>query len=213
MGHVLVFMDVIILLVGIWVAFTLKRTLEDTRVPILRPILNHIILVVLSVFVYLIAKYAYVNLIAEDFSTARPAWMVVLALAGFCVELGVAWTLVQAVAALRNRTPSKAFMVCFYVVIGSLGAGFVMGTTIALEGGGVRWLVGSYAAAAAVALAVIIAFLTGLVVGREPELDPGDRRAARVLGALWLSGWIPFAVCSLLPGFTDRSRARCRCCG
>jgi len=192
MGHVVIFMYLVTLLVGAWAAFAFRQALTRDRVPLLRSLVRYIVLFNVAIFTYLVIKYVFTNLLAEDVSSSHPVVLVVLCLAGFCVEIGVAFALVQVSAAIRARQVAVITVRAFQVAIGVLGASFIVGTTLAVRGGEVRWLLMTYGATATAATAVIIASLVVLTLGRHRELDPARRRAARGLGALFLSGWLAY---------------------
>jgi DNA-binding CsgD family transcriptional regulator len=198
--HALIFINVIILLIGSWAAFTLRSRIEQTQEAVLRPIMHHLAFIVAAIFINLVVRYASLNLVGDDFSTARPAWMVLLVLPGFLLETGVAWTLFQTACAFRDRRPSRALERWFLAGVAFFGASIVAGVTIALRGGGVRWLLVSYGAVATTAMLLVVVGLVLMVVGIGPPIDPGKRRDERALGALWLSGWLAFAASAALPG-------------
>ena len=199
MAHALIFMNVVVLLIGSWAAFSLKNRLEHTQEEVLRPVTHHLVFIVAAVFMNLVVRYAYLNLVDDGFATTRPAWMAALVLPGFFVEAGVAWSLIQTAFAFRERRPSRWADRLFLAGIVALGMTLVAGVTIALRGGGVRLLLASYGAVAVAAMVVVVVGLVLMVIGVGPAITPARRRDERVLGLLWLSGWLAFAASPLFP--------------
>jgi len=199
MGHFLILVYLVTLLAGAWAAFATRQAAMQHRASFLSSLVNYIVLFNVAIFFYLIINYVSTNLLAEDVSAAHPIVLVVLCLAGFCVEIGVAFSLVQAAAAITERPVSMVAMRGFQATIGLLGGSFVVGVTLAMRIGDVHWLLVSYAATATAATVVIVACLIALTLGSRPELDPGRQRATRYLGALFLSGWLAYVAGTSVP--------------
>jgi DNA-binding CsgD family transcriptional regulator len=198
-GHVLIFTCVVNLVVGAWVAFTIRLKLVTLRVPVLRCLLHYVVFFNVSIFVFLVMKYVLTNLLAEEASAAPSAWLVVAFWAGFCVEIGLSFTLVQVAYASRERRLPPLVPRCFTIAAGFFGVGFVVGTTTLVQGGDLRWLAASYGALATCAVAVIVTFLVILAFAKHSALEPEKQRAARWLGRLLLSGWVLLVLGSSVP--------------
>lgn len=194
MGHVLVLAYLIILIVGVWAAVAVKQAQRASASPVLGRLFNYIISFNVMVFAYLVVKYLFTNIIGEDPAGHPGSITAILTLAVFAIETAIAWTTLQLVYSLQSRPFSSRLVRLFIIVVALFGVSFAIGTTLILQDGLRRWLMGTYFALVMVATSVMLSSFVVLAVGRHSKLGVSQRSPVRRLGWFFLCGFVPLVV-------------------
>ncbi len=194
MDHILILGHIIILLVGTWAAVYTYQIRRRFDLPFLKSLFYYIVVFNLSVFVYLIARYAWVNLVRHDPATADPSLEAMLRLVILLLEIGLAYTVVRVVVELQGRrlqAVNRLLVLVMTLLIISHFIGWRLDSA--------RWSMMTSLAIIHACTTVILCSLAVLAVRKHAEMTPSRRKAVLGFAYLMLSGYVPFVASSLLP--------------
>jgi DNA-binding CsgD family transcriptional regulator len=197
-GHLLVLVFLIDLLVGTWGALVTWQRYQQHGISQLRHLFDYLVAFNLMVFGYLVAQYAFTNLIGED-PLAFPRHVLVMSVGVFPVEAAVAWTALRLGWDLRRRELPAAVRRLFVAGVIALGASYVVAITVLLQGGGLAWLAGTHMVLGIAMTIVLVSVFVSMAVFRAHGLDQDQRRAVQVLGWFLLLGYVGLAASAALP--------------
>jgi DNA-binding CsgD family transcriptional regulator len=197
-GHLLVFAFLIDLLVGTWAAIVTWQRYQRHGVSQLRHLFNYVVCFNVMVFGYLVAQYAFTNLIGEN-PFAFPRHVLVMSVGVYLIEAGLTWTALRLGWDLRRRESPAALYRVFIAFATVFGLSYVVGITLLLQSGGFRWLVSTHMALGLAMTAVVVAVFISLATCRSRELSEDQRRSVRRLGWCLLWGHLALAGSAALP--------------
>jgi DNA-binding CsgD family transcriptional regulator len=198
MAHIAILGYVIIVMVGLWAIFHTRQAYKRTQLPLLKYLVYTIVAFNAGVSIYLVAKYAAVNIWEQGFNLSSA---VILAPALFVVAFGLTYSLVQVVVRLRDRDDFKAINRAFIVAAILCAAGYAAGFVQFWIQASLEWLKRTSVILVFAVLIVTLGVLLDLVIRRQTALDPNRRKVVRAFGFLLLACFVPYAVAVLLPGF------------
>jgi DNA-binding CsgD family transcriptional regulator len=191
MAHLLILGYTVILLVGTWAAVTTHQMRRRLAQPFLKSLLYSIVVFNLSVFLYLVGRYVWTNLVRHDPGSADPSVEGVFLLIILLIEIAWAYTVVRLVVELQGEKSLRFLNLVFALLM----LMFVIGYPFVWSLNGAGWavhLVVTTSNAVMIGAWIFLAFRT-----REPEAV--RRNAFRRLGHLMLLGYVPLAASSFLP--------------
>jgi DNA-binding CsgD family transcriptional regulator len=200
MAHIAIFAYIIILMVGLWAISLTHQTRRRFNLPVLTFLMIDIIALNVGISIYLIAKYAVVNLWERGFD---PSSAVFLTPALFVVALGLTYSLVNVVVRLGGREPGGALTRALAVAAGLFVVGYGIGFYQYWSEGTLQGVTTTSAVLVLTVLLVVLLLLIDLVVRAGNISDHDRRRVARGFGFLMLLGYVPYVVAVLLPGSYD----------
>jgi DNA-binding CsgD family transcriptional regulator len=200
MAHIAIFGYIVILMVGLWAISITHQALQRFHLPYLKFLMYYIIAFNVGVFVYLIAKYAVVNLWEQGFD---PSSAVVLIPALFVVAFGMTYSLVNVVVRLKGQENYRALNGALAVAAIFFATGYAIGFFQFWSKATLKWLTATTIILVFTVLIVTLLLLIDLVVRAHGAFDRDRRRVVRGFGYLMLSGYVPYTVAALLPGSYD----------
>jgi DNA-binding CsgD family transcriptional regulator len=157
-----------------------------------------------GISIYLVAKYAAVNIWEQGFDRSSAGFLVP---ALFAVVLGLTYSLVNVVLRLRGRESAGALNWAIAVAGGLVTGCYGIGFFRFWRNGTLQGVTTTSAVLILTVLIVALLLLIDLVVRTGGAYDPERRRLARSFGALMLLGYVPYGVAVLLPGSYDLQAA------
>ena len=198
MDHIVILGHLVILLVGTWALFLARQTYRRFHLSFLEFFVYYIVVFNIAVFVYLIAKYAMVNVFAEDFTATDRSVAIFLFPAFLVVELGLTYTLVQVVARLQGLDDLKVVNRAFAVAAILFASSCLVGLMRLWSADSIEWLMGTASILVLIVMTTIIGTLAGMALRKHAALDPGRRKAVRAFAYLMLLGYLPYLAWSFL---------------
>ncbi len=192
MAHFVILGYIIILLVGTWAAVTTHQMRRRFDRPFLKSLLYYIVVFNISIFLYLVSRYVWTNLVRHDPGSADPSVEGVFLLVILLVEIAWAYTVVRLVIELQGEKSLRILNVVFTLLM----LMFVISYPFIWSLNGAAWSVHVVVYAS---LAVMVCAWAFLAV-RTKEAAPNRRKTVRWLAYLMLFGYVPFAASYLLPG-------------
>lgn len=193
MDHVLVFSFLVIVLVGMWSALVTWQLYRTRGIPLLRHLFNYIFCFNAMVFGYLVAKYAFTNLLGEDPTKYPDSLLAGTAIPVFAVHVGVAWTALRLAWALRRRGLTPLVGRLFATGLALFGVSYAVGITLVLQDSEWLWLLRTHFALGTAMTIVTVASFFGLVAGRHNTLTENQKTSVRRLGWYLLCGHVALA--------------------
>lgn len=200
MAHIAIFWYVIILMVGLWAISLTHQTRRQFDLPLLKFLMYYIIAFNAGISVYLIAKYAVVNLWDQGFD---PSSAVVLIPPLVVVAIGMVYSLANVVVRLKGRENTGFLNRALAVAAFIFAAGYGIGFFHFWSQGTLRWVTATSVFLLLTVLIVVLLLLIDLVVRKYGIFEADRRRVIRGFGFLMLLGFVPYAVAVLLPGSYD----------
>lgn len=198
MNHLLVLAFLITVLVGTGAVFLTWQLHQRYRLSRLQHLLNYLVSFNLVAFGYLVAQYAFTNLLGTD-PSRFPRSVFVISVGVFPLQAGLSWTALRLAWALRRRDFPGSLRRAFIAGAAAFGVCYAVGLTLLLNGGDFRWLVGTHMALGlAMTVALVVAFL-GLAACRGRELTADQGRSVRRLGWGLLIGHLALSGSVALP--------------
>jgi DNA-binding CsgD family transcriptional regulator len=197
-GHLLVLAILIDLLVGTWAAIVTWQRYQRHGVSQLRHLFHYVVSFNVMVFGYLVAQYAFTNLIGEN-PMAFPRHVLVMSVGVYLIEVALSWTALRLGWDLRHREFPTNLRRGFVALATIFGLSYVVGITLLVQSGGLRWLVRTHMALGLAMTAVLVTVFIGLATCRSRQLSEDQRRSVRLLGWGLLGGHLAFAGSVALP--------------
>jgi DNA-binding CsgD family transcriptional regulator len=200
MDHMLVLSFLAIVLVGTWSAFVTRQLYGARGIPQLRDLFYYVVCFNAMVFGYLVAKYAFTNLLGDDPTRYPDSLMAATALPVYVIHVGVAWTAVRLAGGLRRQplTPIAGWL--FAAGVALFGLSYAVGITLVLKDSAWTWLLRTHAALCTMMTIVIVVVFSGLVFGRHRQLVEDQKKSVRRLGWYLLCGHLVLAGSIALSG-------------
>jgi DNA-binding CsgD family transcriptional regulator len=199
MDHMLVFSFLVIVLVGTWSAFVTRQLYRARGVPLLRHLFNYIVCFNAMVFGYLVAKYAFTNLLGEDPTKYPDSLLAATAVPIFAVHASVAWTALRLAWALRRRPLTPLVGRLFAAGVALFGVSYGIGITLVMKNSEWHWLLSTHFAIGSAMTVITIAVFIGLIAGRHGCLEENQKKSVRRLGWYLLAGHLVLAGSIALP--------------
>ena len=199
MEHLVILFFTVTLLVGGWAAFVTRQLLRSRPLPCLGPLLRTILFMNLMVFLYQAAEYVLVNLFAGDLTAIPAQGLVGFCLTAFCVEMGLAYSILQTARDLGRHESSPTPGRVFLLMTLTLAVSYAIGSTLLLSGGTATWLRITHLSMATTVILAVTGSLGALAIARQPRLQRAQRKAVKAFAWCYLAGFWALLACEALP--------------
>lgn len=199
MNHMLIFSFLGIVLVGVWSAFVTRQLYRSRGIPQLRDLFYYVVCFNIMVFGYLVASYAFTNLLGYDPTKYPDSLMAGTAVPVYVIHVGVAWTALRLVWGLRRRTLTPLVVRLFAAGVALFGISYAVGITLVLQNSYWPWLLRTHFALGTAMTVVTVAVFFGLAAGRHRTLPESQKKSVRRLGWYLLCGHVALAGSIALP--------------
>ena len=199
MNHILVFAFLITVLIGTWAGLVSWQPYRRHGLSQTRHLFNYVAAFNLMTFGYLVAHYAFTNLIGFN-PLQFPRFVLVLSVGVFPIEAWLSWTALRLGWDLRRRQFPAGVRRAFTAGATAFGVSYVVGLTLLLQNGGILWLVKTHMALGFVMTVVLVVVFFGLATCRNRELNEEQRQSVRRIGRSLLLGHLGLAGSVALPG-------------
>lgn len=197
-GHALVFIFLIDLLFGTWGALVVWQHYQRCGLSQLRHLFNYVVAFNVMVFGYLVAQYAFTNLIGDN-PLAFPRHVLLISVGVYPIELALAWTAMRLGWDLRHRMVPAHSRGIFVACATAIGLSYVGAVTTLMQGGNLQWLVTTHMVLGVAMTVAVTSTFVSLVGFSGSELHTGQRRSVRCLGWCLLVGYLALAGSAVLP--------------
>ena len=142
MPHYLIFIESIILVIGILAAYHIFWQFKLWNLPYLKPYALNILFINLLITVQLVSRYLLENLFRNATDTGFfNLYFVTRHALGYIASFGIAFTFVQICLGFREKKMRPPIKILFYAVSLLLTFSFGIGTALFLQNKNARWLI------------------------------------------------------------------------
>jgi DNA-binding CsgD family transcriptional regulator len=184
---------------GAWAAFYTYNIYKNYKKAFLRHFFLYIIFSNLSVLLYQIFEYIYMNLLGRDITNLNPYLNIIFYLLSLIIQIGIAWTFVRVIIGLQKDSMSLRIKQLFYGLIVLLGIISTVGITLYLQTTSSKWIDNTLVYFMYISWGIIYTAILFLTFRKHPNQEQGSRKAIRAFGMLYLLYYTAFFISFMLP--------------